>query len=120
MQNIFIKFIPSNRMRYDTLGDVQQMQNGLLIEVDNSLSDDAQFLVALHELVETYLCQKSGVTLEQVDHFDMESWPSMGEPSDMEPGDHPDAPYREQHRKAMIVEHVVANMLGIVDYGVIR
>jgi len=35
---------------------------------------------------------------------------------DGEPGDLPDAPYRKEHRFAMLIEHMMAHELGIEGY----
>ena len=73
--------------------------------------EEDNFLVALHELVEARLAFKAGVTEAAVDAFDFTF------SGDGEPGDHPEAPYREQHRRAMLIEHLMANFLGKADYG---
>lgn len=75
---------------------------------------DETFLFALHELVEMKLCFDAGITAAEVDAFDA-AYTGEGEP-----GDHPDSPYREQHRKAMLIEHLMANFLGLTDYGEVK
>lgn len=122
--NISIKFIPLSEQRYETWGDWYFEENGdLTIKVSNDEPDlpteDHQFLVALHELVEVYLCKKRGITQKMVDDFDMGEV-ALSLPDDAEPGDHPDAPYRKEHRVAMIIEHLMAHELGIAGYGVIK
>lgn len=72
------------------------------------------FLVALHELIEARLCFQSGVTQGSVDSFDGTFQ------GDGEPGDAPLAPYRVQHRKACLIEHVMALFLGKTDYGTVE
>ena len=107
-----------DKMRYDTLGDWFQTEEGtVMIQVDSKLSEDAQFLVALHELVEWKLCQKRGITQEQVDEFDFSFEPLN---DNDEPGDHPDSPYRREHRFAMMIEHLMAHELGIENYGEVK
>jgi hypothetical protein len=123
--NITIKSIPHKSQRYDTLGDWFYDENGdLIISVSNDNAglptEDHQFLCALHELIEIYLCKKDGVTQEQVDHFDMIKYHEYSESDFGEPGDHPRSPYREQHRKAMLIEMLMANFLKMENYGVIR
>ncbi len=75
------------------------------------LGHDEAFLVALHELVEMKLCQRAGISQEEVDAFDA-TYEGGGEP-----GDDPASPYRKQHRKACLIEFLVADMLGMVGYG---
>ena len=123
---ITIESIPYDRMRYPQWGDWYTRHGVLNIKVSNTekdgepISEDEKFLFAIHELVEYYLCKKHGVTEKQVDEFDMNIFPTFGLPEEFEAGDHPDAPYRKEHRAAMLIEHQVAAMLGMDDYGVIR
>lgn len=107
----------AEKPRYaDTCGDWWTARSGDVHIVVTKLDvlDDEGFLIALHELVEWKLCQKRGITQKFVDDFDM-AFKGEGEP-----GDDPAAPYREQHRQAMIVEHLVANFLGMTSYGEVR
>jgi hypothetical protein len=111
---IIIECLRQDQMRYDTTGDWSFDKDGnLVIQVvgGDPLDHDEAFLVALHELIEVKLCLKAGVTQGAVDAFDFKFT------GDGEPGDHPDAPYREQHRKAMLIEHLMANFLGMSSYG---
>lgn len=78
------------------------------------LSDDGTFLIALHEMVEAKLCHKRNIPQTEVDKFDF-SYTGGGEP-----GDASDCPYRAEHRQAMLIEHLMANFLGIVDYGTVE
>jgi hypothetical protein len=118
MNNIQIKFIPHARQRYNTLGDWYYNGEDLIICVSNDCPEistrESQQLVALHELVEALLCAKRGITQEQVDTFDMNFI------REDEPGDDPLAPYRQEHRQAMIIEHLMANFMGFTSYGVIK
>lgn len=111
-QRIILETCPPAEMRYDTVGDWFFNEDGdLVIRSIHEITDDNGFLIALHELVEARLCLKAGIRQVDVDQFDMKF------EGDSEPGDHPQAPYRAQHRKAMIVEHLMANFLGHTDYG---
>jgi len=105
-------------MRYETAGDWRWENDVLVIDVvhDNMPSEDHQFLIALHELVEAFLCLKRGISQAQVDQFDM-NWEGGTEE---EPGDDPRAPYGKEHRFAMLIEHLIAHELGIRPYGTVR
>jgi hypothetical protein len=121
---IVIEAIPQAQHRYDTWGDWWFDPDGTLqIRVSNDEpalpTENHQFLVALHELVEVMLCKERGITQQQVDEFDFENQERCNE-EDLEPGDLPGAPYRKEHRFAMIVEHLMAKELGIDGYGVIK
>lgn len=134
--NVSIEVIPHEQQRYQTAGDWFFEPNGvdLVIRVSKLSDPRLEMLVAVHELVEVLLCQKNGVTQEQVDKFDMdfENWrkASMEESLERgthentvllaiaEPGDHKDAPYRTEHCFATGVERLLAASLGVcwADY----
>jgi hypothetical protein len=120
MPRIIIEAVPQNQMRppYDQderAGDWYTDANGdtIIRTTGTDLADDETFLYALHELVEMRLCQNVGITQEAVDAFD------AAYVGDGEPGDADDCPYRQQHRRACLIEFLVADMLGIVGYGTI-
>ena len=121
IRNVLIQAVPQETQAYDTQGDWRDKGDALVISVTGTdLSDDQTFLIALHELVEAHLCRKRGITAEAVDAFD-KAWiaahPGYLDGTEGEPGDDPAAPYRREHRQAMLVEHLVADMLGIAGYG---
>ncbi len=114
MLNINIESNPHDLMRYDTLGDWQFEGDTINIQVSTDAgSDDHQFLIALHELVEIWLCKKRGISTETVDKFD------FAFTGDGEPGDEVDCPYRKEHRFAMLIEHLMAHELQLTGYGTI-
>lgn len=115
MLNIHIKTIPDTEQRYDTSGDYQKQDDGsLLITVSDMQDSRHEFLIALHELVESYLCEQRGVTIEAIDAFDME-YEKNRAPDDQtsEPGNHPDAPYHREHMFAIEIEKKMAEELGV-------
>lgn len=114
IRHIVIEAKKQAEMRYDTLGDWFVRGTGdLVIQAVgiDPLNHDEAFLIALHELIEAKLCQKRGITQAQVDAFDLEF---KGEG---EPGDEWNCPYGWEHRQAMLIEHIMANFLGINRYG---
>lgn len=104
----------------DAGGDWLYESDGTLVirSIGASFDDPETFLFALHELVEAYLCRREGVSQEAADEFDARIDDQLGE--DDEPGDHPGAPYRTQHRRAMLIEHLMASFLGLDSYGEIK
>jgi hypothetical protein len=103
-----------SKMRYETAGDYFEKDGLLTIQIFDQGNPDHNFLIALHEFVEQYLTQKRGITNEQIDAFDFEYEKNRQEGDDTsEPGDHPDCPYRDEHRFAMIVEQLMAHELGV-------
>jgi hypothetical protein len=88
----------------------------------DNLDKPEALLVALHELVEAALCRREGVSQEAVDAFDSDfaSYEgSMKWAFADEPGDQLEAPYRPQHRRAMLIEHLMAQFMGLSDYGTV-
>jgi len=97
----------------ESLGDWYVDDDGntrVVIVGTDPLDDDQAFLVAIHEIVEMKLCRKEGVPQESVDEFDAQ-FKGPGEP-----GEDPRAPYFDQHRKALIVEYLLATWLNMEHY----
>lgn len=117
--NIFIKTIPHKNQRYSTCGDWFYDKDGTLFIFVSELNDwRYNFLVAVHELIEVFLCRHSGVTQKQVDRFDIQYEKNRKAGDDSEPGDSPKSPYRTQHLAASGIEKVLASMMGVcwADY----
>lgn len=127
---ISVEQVPHENQRYDTVGDWEFDGDDLLVNVSELYlkirvpkasstpvsinydiktvrAEDSEFLVAIHEIIEAYLCKRAGITTEQVDAWDMNF---MG---DGEPGGDPGAPYFEQHKKAGIIEEILCSFLGL-------
>lgn len=104
---IIIEVVPHQSQRYNTIGDWQWFGDTLQIKVSDMGDWKKEMLVGLHELVETLLCKRSGVTEEQVDTFD------LSHPELHEPGDDCMAPYHVEHRVAIQVEEIVMKYLGV-------
>ncbi len=129
--DIRIHDIPHREQRYETVGDWLVFDGNLKeIHVSTMEPIDYSFLVALHELVEAWLCLKRGITDEEVTAFDMEfekhraakikSLKGDGTTREMierieaeEPGDSPDAPYFKEHRFATKIERLMAEEMGV-------
>lgn len=115
-RRIIIEAVSASEQRYDTVGDWLFNEQGDLVIRATGLDPITHLeclLVALHELVEAALCLNQGVPQEIVDQFD------LAFEGDGEPGDAWDAPYRRQHRFAMLVEHLMARELGQDGYGTV-
>lgn len=122
ISEIIVRFVPEGDVRHGGVGDWFCEGDVLHIRASGETSDEA-FLIALHELVEAWLCRRQGVPEAAVDAHDLrfEDERQMGlHDAEAEPGDDPRAIYRKQHRRAMILEHLMANFLGLHDYGEIR
>jgi hypothetical protein len=105
-----LETVDKKDIRNEDVGDwIPTAYGGYIKGVD--LGDaDMNFVLLVHELVEFYLCMKNGVTDEQVTAFDA-SFLASGKPG--EAGNDPDAPYAPFHDFATVVEHLIANKLGI-------
>lgn len=103
-----IKTVDPAAMRYPTAGDWEWLPDGaLMLKVpEYGGRNTSVLLVAIHEMIEAYLCQRDGITDEHVTTFD------TANPLLEEPGDHPDAPYHRQHAIAMAIERECALAMG--------
>lgn len=112
---IVIDTIAHVHQRYPTVGDWQFSQDGsrLGINISRMDNEDYEFLVALHEMIEAYLCRKHGITTQQVDEFDMNYEANRINGDESEPGAQPVAPYFKEHQAAENIERHVAVLLGV-------
>jgi hypothetical protein len=99
-----IKTVDPAAMRYPTAGDWEWLPDGgLMLKIPEYGGRDVSvLLVAIHEMIEAYLCKRDGVTDEEVTKFDTDN------PLLEEPGDDPRAPYHKQHMVAMALEREAA------------
>lgn len=109
MKTTIIAIDPSEN-RYGTVGDWMFAENGdILVTTTKCGNPDSEFLVAIHELIEAYLCKRDGITEEEVNAWDVNN------PELDEPGDSKNAPYHRQHAVAMRTEKFLADLM-LVDW----
>lgn len=117
MLNVQMKSINQSDQRYETLGDWWDDKDGVTqIRVTHLKNPKSEFLVALHELVEQYLCKDRGITDEAVTTHDkmFEKERAEGKWDEYaEPGDDPRAPYLKEHFVAELIERLMAHELNI-------
>jgi hypothetical protein len=118
MPRFVLYTIPHECQRYPTVGDWEgpvpvSTGHNVLVCVSAMGDADYEFCVALHELVESYLCIKANITDAQVTKFDKAFEKARGEGNTDEPGDDPRAPYRREHFFATTIERLMAAELGI-------
>lgn len=115
--NIEIHSAPEKMIRSSQSGDWRyNYQSHFNILVSDQLKEPSQLAVAIHELVEAYLCRDAGIPEKEVCDFDDRYEKERKEgrhPQEHEPGDDPEAPYREQHMAATHVERAVCHALGL-------
>ena len=110
-----ISQVPHRKQRYETVGDWIPGKPAQ-IRVSRMKDQRYVFLVAVHEMIEYELCRMHGITDREVVAFDVnfEAERRLNlHPLDAEPGDHPKAPYRDEHEFATMVEKMVARKLGV-------
>ncbi len=115
--NASIRTIPHREQRYETVGDFWTDRDGVRqFRVSAMGNPDFEFLIALHELVESHLCQKRGIPDGAIDAFDktFEIRRMLGQvEKDAEPGNDPTAPYWREHQFATAVEMSTAKEMGV-------
>ena len=107
--------VPHRKQRYETVGDWIPGRPAQ-IRVSKMKDQRYVFLVALHEMIEYELCKMHGISDREVVAFDVnfEAERRMNlHPLDAEPGNHPKAPYRNEHEFATMIEMMVAQKLGV-------
>lgn len=105
---ITIEIIPHNQQRYDTEGDWQWDGENLNIKISEQSDWKYEILMAIHEFVEAVLCKQDGVSEQQVDDYDF-SHPEAGDSEE----DMSDAPYLDQHSKALTIERMLCHFLNV-------
>lgn len=109
---IEVKVIPHVSQFYSTIGDWHFDKSGKLkVTVSNMGNEDFEFLVALHEIVEAWLCRKRGIDQDEVTKFDK----LMLEKGVDNPGDDVRAPYHKEHRLALIIESMLMHELNLSE-----
>lgn len=110
---ITITQIDDAQFRYDTLGDWEYRDgpDGVVARISvpkfGRENNYAAWLIAVHELVELFLCARQGVTQQAADEF------HAAHPDSDEYGDEADCPYYEQHQVADAVEKLLCNAIGV-------
>lgn len=113
LQIISVLVIPHKAQQYETCGDYVTEDGRMTVKVSDMGNRDFEFLVAIHEIVEAYLCQRRGVTDEEITAFDIAFEESREPGSVKEPGDDRAAPYQNEHSIATAVERLVCASLGV-------
>lgn len=115
MRTIHIKSIPHSEQRYETVGDywVDEHNGVQEVRVSDVGNPDYEFLVAMHELVELYICRHRCISEESISAFDEEFEKNRQPGNTDEPGNSPKAPYRREHAFATRVEKMIARQLGV-------
>lgn len=109
-----IDVIPHEAQRYESCGDwVIKNPDTLYIAVSETGDRNYNALIMIHELIEAVLCRAKGISVKDVDKFDMTYEANRVDGDDSEPGDDSNAPYKRQHCIATGIERILAAELGV-------
>lgn len=113
--NINIEIIPHDQHRYETVGDWWFDEKGVLQIRVSKLGDNwkAESAIVVHELCEVLLCKARGISQESVDAFDKQYEAKRPDGDESEPGDDPQAPYRNEHCFATGIERMLIAAFGM-------
>lgn len=116
LPKIEFQVIPHKDQRYETVGDYFRTRDGVIhFRVSDMHNPAYEFAVFIHELTEWFFCRLVGITIEEIDEFDMkfeaDRLLKRHSPTE-EPGNHPAAPYRLQHRFATKIERQIIKAAG--------
>jgi hypothetical protein len=89
------------------------MAERLEVRVSDMGNEDYEFLIAIHELIEEHLTRKRGISEAAITAFDVAFEAARTADSTDEPGDSPNAPYRNEHIFATSIERLIAAELGV-------
>lgn len=108
--------IPDSSIRHHQIGDWAYTETSVHAFVSEDCPEQSKLPILFHELIESILCRRDGISDESVCDFDeqYEKERAEGKHGEYdEPGDDPRAPYRQQHMAATHVERAVCHVLGI-------
>lgn len=121
---IEIKTLPHKKQSYDTCGD-WKFEHGRLrkILVSDMHNRVYEFLVAIHEFIEAFLCEQRHISARAVNKFDIQyeyarergiaSLCGCVPTGTSEPGFDRHAPYHKEHAFATKVERMLAFILHV-------
>lgn len=112
LPKIIIDVVPHKKQRYNTCGDYYKKKGVVNIRVSKMVANH-EFLVAVHEFIEWYLTEQKGVSIEDIDAFDINYEEERQEGDHSEPGNDPNAPYYAEHQLATQIEKQLADYLKV-------
>lgn len=113
MLDIDIKTVPDRSQRYNTVGDYRRKNKKDIIRVSNMNNWKYEVLVAVHEIIEQFLCRSRGINEDAITAFDQHFEKRRNHFLLDEPGNDPDAPYYKEHQFALKIEKLFAQELGV-------
>lgn len=119
MLNIEIKEIRHREQRYETVGDYFLKKSKICFRISHMKDWRYVVLVAVHELVEWAIVKRQGISIKEIDAFDIQYEKDREQgihTEDTEPGDDPKAPYFYAHQLATKIEKELALALQVDWY----
>ena len=115
MKKIIIQTVPDTHQRYNTVGDYYKDEAGNRIFTVSDMNNwRYEFLIAMHELVESALCESRNISDEDIDNFDIKfEEQRLLNPEIGFPGDDSTAPYFNEHQFATKIEKLIAEELCV-------
>lgn len=118
LPKIIIRTIDPDNQRYPTCGDWQYdaEDNTLIVSVNRMADFRSELAVAIHEMYESVMCLHDDITTTDVDQFDFqfEADRDLGKHTETEEaGDHPKAPYFQQHQSATRIERLTCDEMKL-------
>ena len=99
MKRIIVDFIEQKDQRYETVGDYGETGEEIWFKITDFPGKPAYSIaILLHELTEFYRNRQEGISVEDVDAFDL-SHPELDDP-----GLSLEAPYHKAHMEADVIE----------------
>jgi hypothetical protein len=69
MKKILINFLPHNQQRYETVGDYEEKENDLQVNISEMRRWEYEAMVLIHELIEYFLIKKKIIFLIKDDYL---------------------------------------------------
>jgi hypothetical protein len=122
MLKINIRTKPIRKFRTKDVGDYYWIispvpeENVLKIVIAEMENPDYEFLVALHEFIESYLLIRRKANFEEIEKWENQFLKEKEEgrrPQNAVAGEQKDCPYRKEHTFATKVEKIVAKHLKV-------
>ena len=123
MLDISIKTLRHSRQRYQTCGDYYEQDGQERIRVSDLGNWKYELLIAVHELLEDYLCKDRKISEGDITEFDvcyeeardagLEALCGCKPTKTSEPGNDKHAPYYKEHKFATQIEKLLAIALKV-------
>lgn len=107
IKSLSVDFVAPEKMRYPTFDDYVEDGDVLRVTIADTGNPQSNAAVLVHALVEYFVAARSGVTVEEIDNWDMTHTESE------EPGEIWECPYRQAHHTAMNAERQFLRALGV-------